>query len=322
MAVRSVSKKLLAIKAAKRSTISDLDKQVANTKEVGLRTAQNAARIREKLQARSSNKEFQPKRRDELADRDIFQEIQSSLGRGLQVRLVPRGGPGVIRRQNPVLLAQWKKVAAADRRDMKQHITNASWAKSIWIPHWDHTHDMLKGLAWSAAVFQAGGESMSLNLGPDVIDAAMRDPRGAAQHLRDRMTRSLKRALAGSGLPVPDFFFVVEASDLVKMHIHGGILIDARVDARIVRGALKKAGGSYAAKLSGRQLHLPKMETPVRWFTYITKGHLGSAVKSGSPFAATNGVRTLGKAWYSGARKKKLILAPGQSWSDFGTIPL
>ena len=298
--------------------------EIANAKERALQVNENDARIKAKLAASVSGNVHAAPRRDALADRDIFQEIQGSLKAGATVRLTGRMGCGVIRRKVPVHFQDRKKILAQDRKEKRTHQTSDTWIKTMWIPLWDHTGDMLKALAWGVVTMERGGRALTLRLGPEVIAAASDDPKGFVHHVRRRIAHQMTKVSTTHGIERPEFFFIIEDSDLTEVHLHGAILCpdDPRV-LKSVRDGLRKAGGQWRGGGSARQLDMPKLETPLRWVNYIGKWRLGSALRlDGKTFAATQGLRAEAKHWYGQARTGHQLLKPGSSWSDFGTIAL
>jgi hypothetical protein len=185
---------------------------------------------------------------------------------------------------------------------------------------------MLKALSWGCSMSGPGARSLTLHLGDEVIVAAKADPLGFVRHMQMRMARELKRAFRSvDGTVLPEYFFTVEDTDLGRPHVHGGIQLptEDRAYRDVVREALKKAGGESHYTETGRQLHMPELETPARWVNYLSKWVLGSAVRhDGGKFAATNGIRRQGRAWYVKARSGEVVLDPKSSWSDFGFVDL
>ena len=303
-----------------------LDKIVANEKEFGLRAAANVVRVEAKLRARTSGKMFQPPRRDPLADRDIVEHIQRSIEAGATVRFGSRAGPLVRRLPTPMHQANWKVLTAEDRKTKKKLKPTDSWFKTMWLPHPDHTGDRLKALSRGCSMSGVGARSLTLHLGDEVVEAAKADPLGFVRHMQMRMARELKRAFRSvEGAVLPEYFFTVEDTDLGRPHLHGGIQLpnEDRAYLGLVREALKKAGGNSHYRGTGRQLHMPELETPARWVNYLSKWVLGSAVRhDGGHFAATNGIRRQGRAWYVKARAGEVVLDPKSSWSDFGFVDL
>lgn len=299
---------------------------VANEKEAFLRVGANDLRMKAKLRARSSGKIFEAPRRDTVLDRDIFQEIQRCMRAGALVQFGHRSGPLVSRLPSPMLQSSWKRRALDDKKERRRLKPTDIWKKSLWLPHPDHTGDMLKALSWGCAMSGAGARSLTLHLAPEVVAAAHADPHGFVRHIHKRMAKELKAALCPlEGAEIPEFFFTVEDTDLGVPHIHGAIFVnedDERV-LPLVRKALKRAGGDCRYTDSGRQLHMPPLETPVRWVNYLSKWIAGSALRhDGGHFAATNGIRKRGREWYQQARSGKVILDPHHSWKEFGSILL
>jgi hypothetical protein len=320
---------------ALRQPLRPLDQELANDRELGAKVSENAARVKAKLGAFAAKKTYAEPRRDLLQDRDIFEEIQRSLRTGHKVRLTSRSpGPvigggktfittktshrlekeehhrlkegrsiGIIRRKVPVHLTDWKAIERIDRRRRKR----GELEKVIWVPHWDRTGHLLKGFAWSMAVWERAGAVMTVNIGESVIEAAGRDARGFATHMRERMKRELRAVSNEIGFERPEFFFVVEASELGRPHLHGGITLPQDPQQhRAIRDALYRAshGRAGGAKRTGREIDLRTYETPAIWANYAAKWARGSAERvQGRVFAASTGVRVLGKAWYDLMRR-------------------
>ena len=316
--------KILAVRRSASGRLADLDMDISKERERAFEIAQNEARMKERLRAAASGKVHPTSRNDELQDRDIFQEIRDSLKVGASVRLAAKTDRGVIRRKTPIHGPQWMKIKAEDRKEKRNHKTHDTWVKTMWVPHWDHTGDHLKGLAWAIVMHERTGRTLTLDLGPEVIEAARRDPQGFAIYMRRRISRRLKFAANRLGLPVPEFFFMVEDSDLGEAHLHGGILLpDDKRAYTAFRAALREAGGAWRGGGSARQLDTQKLDTPVRWIAYISKWRLGTAFKvQGKTSAATNGVRSMAKEWYQTARATGQVLRPGPHYLDTGIIAL
>lgn len=297
---------------------------IAKERERALEVSQNGDRIKRKLKARSSGKVHRDSRNDELRDRDLFQEIQDSLRLGMSIKLASRSGHGVIKRKVPLHVRDWRQLRADDRKEMKLHTNRSTWLKTMWVPHWDHTGDLLKGLSWAIALHQQNARTLNVNLGPEVIEAGRSHSHGFATYVRRRISRHLKVTAQRLDVPVPEFFFIIEDSDLGDAHLHGAILMPTTPRLyKAFRSALRDAGGNWHGGGSARQVDTREMDTPVRWIAYINKWRLGSALRiGGKSFAATQGVRTMGRIWYQEARSTGAVLLPGWHYLDTGLIPI
>lgn len=302
-----------------------VDQNIANDKEAHLRVVANDIRIKARLSDRSSGKVSTDPRSDSIADRDIFLAIQRSVAAGASVRFTSTKTPLVTHLHSPMHQANWTQMEKADRREKKKHLTYDTWIKTFWLPHPDHSGDMLKALSWGCAM-PSSSRALTLHLGPEVIEAAHKDQAGFVRHIHRRMARELKKAFVSiEGAEVPEFFFCVEDTDVGTAHAHGAIFYDETIPGitEVVRGALKRAGGDSRQKASGRQLDMRRLETAPRWVNYLAKWQLGSSLHhNGKSFAATHGIRRLGRAWYIKARSGAVVLDPQKSWSDFGLTPL
>lgn len=316
--------KILAVRRRASGRLSDIDMEIAKERERGLEVAQNDAHVKQRLRASASGKVHHNRRNDPLRDRDIFQEIRDSLRAGASVKLASRASRGVIKRKTPLHDPDWQKIRAEDRKEKRSHTTRDTWIKTIWVPHWTHTGDQLKGMAWAVAMHERRGRTLNLNLGPEVIEAGRRNPQGFAIYMRRRISKNLQVVANRMSLPVPEFFFMIEDSDLGEAHLHGGILLpDDKPAYQAFRVALRSAGGEWRGGGSARQLDTQALDTPIRWIAYISKWRLGSAMKiNGKPYAATNGIRAMAKDWYETARATGHVLKPGADYLDTGTIDL
>lgn len=314
--------KRFALEKKRALVVSDWDMALALDRERALEVAQNSARIDEKLKARSSGKVHVAPRADPLQDRDIFKEIQASLRAGASIALTGRRGRAVILRRIPVYEPEWVRIRAELRRASWQHKDYSNWLKKMWVPHWDHTGDRLRAMAWAMAMHQREARTLNLNLGPEVIKAGQAHRDGLAVYVRRRISQRLKAAADRLGLPVPEFFFVIEDSDFGNTHIHGAILLpEERKAYKVFRAALVAAGGKWRSGGSARQLNTVQMDTPIKWISYVGKWRLGSAMKvGGRTFAASHGVRNAGRDWYREARSSGVILRPGPTYQDTGII--
>lgn len=114
------------------------------------------------------------------------------------------------------------------------------------------------------AVWERRGAVMTMNLRESVIEAAGRDPRGFVGHMRERIRRELHTASDQASCDPPEFFFGVEASELGRPHLHGGIIVPQdQQKQRAIRDALYRAshGRAGAANRTGREIDLRTYET-------------------------------------------------------------
>lgn len=319
--VSAISRRL-ALERKRALVVPQWNEALAAERERALEVGQNSDRIVEKLKARSSGKVHRNRRADPLQDRDIFKEIQASLKAGASIALTARAGGAVTRRKIPVHEPDWLRINAEIRKAKRQHKDQSTWLKAMWVPHWDHTGDRLRAMAWAMALHERGARTLNLNLGAEVVEAGRGHRDGLAIYVRRRISQRLKAAADRLSLPVPEFFFVIEDSDFGNAHLHGAILLpeEARV-YKVFRTALVSAGGKWRDGGSARQLNTVEMDTPVRWISYVGKWRLGSAVKiEGRTFAASHGVRNAGRDWYREARSSGVILRPGPTYQDTGII--
>jgi hypothetical protein len=288
------------------------DQAFANDREIQLRVRQNGERDRERIRA---GKTYVPPTADPLADRDIFLEIQESLRLKHVLSISGSRGPLVRHRTYPIHFPQLLSIKKQDKAQRK----NKNFHKSLWVPLWRNTGDMLKVLAWSTVLHEEGGAAFTLHLTPPMIAAAKSNPRGFAYHLQQRIKGELEKSMKALGLAVPDFFFVVEATIQIQPHLHGAIIVPDHPKAwEAIKTALRNAGGFSGMKRNGREVKLKLMYYAAGYAEYAVKWKLQSVEQVGpSIFAATNGIRTRGMDWYERARRDGHILKLNpKSWID------
>ena len=261
-----------------------------------------ADRLTKRLRADPSKKPPKTPRKDPELDLMIFKRIRSALESGDAVRLASKPGPTVtdmrsrkkrIRTSNPI--------AGEDGEHDVIEIAGRG-ETTFLVPHWDHTGDRLKLLAWAMAIKEMGGEAMSLHI-PDITwTKATKCPRGSAAYMRDRMVKRLRQVFSASGFPPPDFFFLVEASTTIRPHLHGAIVVPAGMRP-LIETALVESVGVWRAGI--RQLDLRQIDDASGWAAYVAKFTLTTmlVLEDKRIAAATNGLRSAARAWYELQRK-------------------
>jgi hypothetical protein len=247
------------------------------------------AKLKRSLARLRSGKPSRPPLRDATRDDRIAKGIGAALRDAHRVRLTSKAGQGV-----------------TDYRSRERRFKapkGTSQDITFWTPTWDHAGDALKALAWSQVMYQVGGETISLNLGPEVIEAAHRSPEGFVPFLQDRIRRRL--AKVGQGInQLPEFFLFVEAAYGVEPHLHGAMILpEAPTEREAWIGALIEAGGDYQPRKN--QLRIKRYTSPAGWAGYVTKWKLGTAIQIGDDRVCTcsNRVRSAARRWYEEARR-------------------
>lgn len=196
-------------------------------------------------------------RRDPIEDTKIFQQIWASMGKGCDTVLASGKKP---------LVQRWK-----DKIYLKNKEINPETGKeirTIWVPDWTHTGDRLKLLALGASMT---GEvhAFTLKLGKREIEAAYNSPRGFVGYFTERM----KRAFSKAGDPSPQYAFMLEASPVHEVHIHG--IISSSITK--VRPILAEVGGATDMAAKERQVDVQKVYNLLGWARYIAKAPLMTA---------------------------------------------
>jgi hypothetical protein len=175
----------------------------------------------------------------------------------------------------------------------------------VGLPHWDHTSPHLKMLAWGMASWELNATPFTLHLSDEIIKKALKDKRGFARHIADRVRRLLEYRLG----TVPGFWFSVEKGPGEEPHAHGAIVIQPGHE-ELVSKALRSAGGkcSYPA----RQLFYSPKRNAINWVGYATKWMYGTRRRLLSPnsIAANHVIRQAAQAWHQEARSTSRIVHP------------
>lgn len=130
--------------------------------------------------------------------------------------------------------------------------------RSVAPKAWRDTHDDVRGLFYAVAIRIGGNvRKFDLNLSEEVEALARSQGKHCLAWLHRRVVRQLRRAPGASqGLSTP-FWFAIEESDKGRLHIHGEIAFEPH-RVKIIREALKKAGGRWAGDNAEYQLVLTK----------------------------------------------------------------
>jgi hypothetical protein len=172
------------------------------------------------------------------------------------------------------------------------------------IPVWGNSQDRVK-LAASTWALEASGKppvSWTLNLTPERIDEAQRDPRGFTKSLQRDLNRALERELG----VVPLYWFSVDATRKPdqRLHLHGAVAADAQ-DLPGIERALRHVGG-----------HGPKPAKPdfmvdfnaqrcdEGWSNYSMRnaGQVRKLIK-GRTISITGALRSKGRWFYEEVRR-------------------
>lgn len=278
-------------------------------------------------------------RSDLLLDRAILQQLGKKLASGgvfaltsKPSRPVPKRSLGLLHRAKrfsiAMTLARHARGRLSKLMDLAGDPVRNGWA--AYVPNWTHVSDVIKAVAYGAAIPDQNRHAFTLNLAPGIQTKALRS-KGFAKFMQDRIARELRRAFPDRHI---GFVFVVEGAydiqgvqELIPFHLHGAIevpdyyLEGGRIDFMSHEGdvaeALRAAGGHMPPELRPRQVMLKRTYNVVGWFSYLAKARfvtihaLRSARKMGripSPrsegiVAATAKLRAAGQQWFNEVRK-------------------
>lgn len=188
----------------------------------------------------------------------------------------------------------------------------------LFIPHWDHSSDLMKMLGWGLASRELGATPFTLRIAPEVLKRAQADEVGPARHIQERIMRHLRVRLPGTA---PTFWFAIEQGQWEEAHAHGAVVIppDGR---KAVAEALAAAGGAWSSP--ARQVQLDRPKNLVTWVGYATKWLFTSMTrvlpdklsdpearhKAHKLIGASQSMRRAAKAAYQEARKSGTVVYP------------
>lgn len=259
--------------------------------QVSEKLRRKQAKLKRSITRLRSGKPARPPLRDATRDDRIAKAIVAALRAGHRVRLTSSAGQGV-----------------TDYRSRERRIKTPKGTSqdiTFWTPTWDHAGDALKAFAWSQVMHQMGGETFTLRLGKEVIEAAHSSPEGFVPFLQDRIRRRLAKVGLGINQP-PEFFLFVEAAYRVEPHLHGAMIFpEAPKERAAWVEALMGAGGDY--KPRNKQLRIKRYTSPAGWARYVTKWKLGTAIQIGDDKVCTcsNRVRSAARRWYEEVRRSR-----------------
>lgn len=267
-------------------------------------------RITSKLSGSPSKVSNPRSRSDLLADREILKRINGSIRKGNSVALT--AGPTRIVEDDPIP----STIIPEDDRSTGK-------IEKFHVRHWDHSSQIIKSLAYGAAIPPDRRHAMTIRIRSDVIDHALRSPKGFIGYMQDRIARFMKKAL-GPTIPLPNFMIAVEGVPLEDFHLHGAI--DLPTDPKLVatiKTALRDASGDVTGPARARKVHLKRIDHVAGWFDYVSKARLVTEEslridrqrrgipalnKKESLIGATLGVRRQGRAWFEAARSSEAPL--------------
>jgi hypothetical protein len=236
------------------------------------RVRQNSERLYARFGHGPASKDpYVPPRRDPLADRDISFVIQESLRAGAAVRLTARTRPPVLRIKGPLYEIKRERLRRKPLAERMAHSGPKPWTKEIWVPHWTHSGDMLKSIAWGMCLHHDRGLAVTVRLGKGLVERVSRP--GFQAYVRDRITRELRVEFDEQGLSPPDYCFAIEAPEETEPHLQGAVTRGGYGphELHLARGALRKAmkrmsGGwtGPSGKPSGRDVDIRELRTAVR----------------------------------------------------------
>ena len=240
-------------------------------------------------------------RNDPRRDEKILSYINAKLRAKQPVRLT--------RDASHIVSAARKKLADAKRAGVRV-------IPDLFVPHWDHSSDLMKMLGWGLASRELGATPFTLRIAPEVLERAKADKLGTARHIQERLMRHLRTRLPGVA---PTFWFAIEQGQWEEAHLHGAVVIppDGR---KVVAKALAAAGGDWSSP--ARQVQLDRPRNLVTWVGYATKWLFTSMTrvlpeKFSDPEAryraheltgASQTMRRAAKAAYQQARNSKAVI--------------
>lgn len=185
---------------------------------------------------------------------------------------------------------------------------------------WDHAGRYIHLFAYASCI-RYEPEAFSLNLSHDVIEKALRSPKGFAPYLQDRITSEIRREYEAKGFSIPEFCFIVEGNGRdIPFHLHGVISAGPQFRSFLKR-ALLRAGGRHDTRRT--QLRFKRMTFAAGWVSYLSKSQFQTAdclkkarAARGSHrrskecvLGASQSLRRAARKWYEDARADEAVVA-------------
>jgi hypothetical protein len=169
---------------------------------------------------------------------------------------------------------------------------------------WENGGYRVKLLLANEALAFAWGRPVSwtLNLSPDRVEEAQRDPRGFTESFSRDLNRALKRALGRK----PPYWFSVDVANKPsdRLHLQGGVAVSDN-ELGAVSVAMLHVGGDWAStRFKDRQLHLNPDRCDHGWALYSLRNRRRvSGLIRGRTFSVTGPLRSEAKALYDEYRR-------------------
>jgi hypothetical protein len=160
------------------------------------------------------------------------------------------------------------------------------------IYSWDKATSVLKSAFYSWSMPPDAARPFSLLLSRDVLANAKASNTSIVSHLSDRLRRLIK----ARGLSDVEYWFVLEKSSTVGLHLHGAISwpVGPAAQASLRDALLKLSGGSNSG-----QLKISRTGPKMGWASYCQKHHvLTNLALSGSSLTGSIGVLRRAKCFY------------------------
>jgi hypothetical protein len=170
------------------------------------------------------------------------------------------------------------------------------------LPVWELTKGRVKLAAstWALQVCDRCPVSWTLNLTPERIDEAQRDPRGFTESLKRDLDRAFKRELGS----VPLYWFSIDVSSTERLHLHGAIAADHQ-ELEANERALRHVGGhGPKPEEEDYMVHLNPQRCDEGWAIYsIRNAAKVRRLIKGRTFSITGRLRSEGKWFYDEVRR-------------------
>jgi hypothetical protein len=242
-------------------------------------------------------------RNDPRRDEEILSFINTKLRSRQPVRLTKQAAHTV--------WAARKNLADAKRAGVRV-------IPDLFVPHWDHSSDLMKMLGWGLASRELGATPFTLRIAPEGLKRAQADEVGPARHIQERIMRHLRVRLPGNA---PTFWFAIEQGQWEEAHVHGAVVISPN-GRKAVAEALAAAGGAWSSP--ARQVQLDRPKNLVTWVGYATKWLFTSMTrvlpdklsdpearyKAHELIGASQTMRRAAKVAYQQARKSGAVIYP------------
>lgn len=188
---------------------------------------------------------------------------------------------------------------AASQPGSRRHLQDL--ADKRRLPAWRNTTELEKLIfATRATGLRGTSWTFSLNLGPEVIQAANDNAKGFVDYMRRSIARALTRTLGAD----PGFVLVAGVNKEGRLHCHGALSLDPNHKPAVER-ALKRLCGSWSDRGDSKAVDLAETRNLDAWGYYMRRNaRSASKTLAGPTWSVSHGLTRQARDLYEETRAK------------------